>query len=183
MLLLHGEQYLELLQPLQTSANLQIKTDIVDITQKGKNTVVVIGVTLIDEDSKKKTSYAEATIFLRGARPSKSGNYLSVPAQVLLPAFPKCSIDPMSVTLSFRLGLRQRYISFVWSYPNITFRVHSNTLLIMVLASLWFTLIEQSERLHSPSRITLQLYIVTSMKPYTEEQNNFSLWWIIMGTA
>ena len=71
MLLLHGEQYLELQGPVPTSATVAIKSSVVDIQRKGKATVVVMGISVSDAKAQKPIAYAEATIFLRGARPKE----------------------------------------------------------------------------------------------------------------
>ena len=74
MLLLHGEQYLELQGPVPTSATVAIKSSVVDIQRKGKATVVVMGISVSDAKAQQPIAYAEATIFLRGARPKEQAN-------------------------------------------------------------------------------------------------------------
>jgi acyl dehydratase len=67
MLLLHGEQYLELGAPFPPAAALRTTPRILDIQDKGKAAVVVIATTSVDEASGAEVAYNEITTFLRGA--------------------------------------------------------------------------------------------------------------------
>lgn len=64
MMLLHGEQYLELTKPIPTSGKLTSQGKIVDILDKGKGAVVIIGITTRDA-SGSQVCYNEMTVFIR----------------------------------------------------------------------------------------------------------------------
>lgn len=65
MMLLHGEQYLELHKPIPTSGKLTSHARIVDILDKGKAASVIIGVETVDSTGA-KILYNESTLFIRG---------------------------------------------------------------------------------------------------------------------
>lgn len=67
MLLLHGEQYLELKQPLPSSGELLTRTKIIDVLDKGKAAVVVVGMTTTDAVTGSVILENETTVFLRGS--------------------------------------------------------------------------------------------------------------------
>ena len=67
MLLLHGEQYLELQGQLPSTGTLTSKPKILDIQDKGKAAVVVIEITSVDKDSGAVVAINETTSFIRGA--------------------------------------------------------------------------------------------------------------------
>ena len=67
MMLLHGEQYLEIKNPLPTSCELVNEGKIVDILDKGKGAVVVVGVTSKDKTGK-VLCYNEYSNFIRGIK-------------------------------------------------------------------------------------------------------------------
>jgi multifunctional beta-oxidation protein len=68
MMLLHGEQYLEILQyPIPTSATLISYPKLIEVVDKGKSAIVVSGVTTIVKETGKPLFYNESTIFLRGS--------------------------------------------------------------------------------------------------------------------
>ena len=65
MMLLHGEQYLEVHKPIPQSGKLVSKARVVDILDKGKAAAVIIGVDTMDA-SGNKLFYSESTLFIRG---------------------------------------------------------------------------------------------------------------------
>ncbi|KAJ3093174.1 hypothetical protein HK102_003582 [Quaeritorhiza haematococci] len=65
MMLLHGEQYLEIKKPLPTSGKLISKGRVVDILDKGKAAAVILGVTTKDEAGN-VVCENESTLFIRG---------------------------------------------------------------------------------------------------------------------
>lgn len=69
MMLLHGEQYLEIIRPFPTSGKLTSTPYVVDILDKGKGCVVTIGVKTTDEEGN-DICVNEFTMFIRG-----SGNF------------------------------------------------------------------------------------------------------------
>lgn len=66
MKLLHGEQYLELHGPIPTSNTLKVQGRIIEMIDKGKSAIVVMGVDIKDQDNK-LLAEAQSTIFIRGA--------------------------------------------------------------------------------------------------------------------
>ncbi|KAF9304276.1 hypothetical protein BGZ74_001971, partial [Mortierella antarctica] len=69
MMLLHGEQYLEIIKPFPTQGKLTSTPYVVDILDKGKGCVVTIGVKTTDENGD-DICVNEFTMFIRG-----SGNF------------------------------------------------------------------------------------------------------------
>ncbi|KAF8929844.1 hypothetical protein BGZ52_001751, partial [Haplosporangium bisporale] len=69
MMLLHGEQYLEIIKPFPTHGKLTSTPYVVDILDKGKGCVVTIGVKTTDENGE-DICVNEFTMFIRG-----SGNF------------------------------------------------------------------------------------------------------------
>jgi multifunctional beta-oxidation protein len=68
MMLLHGEQYLEVRQfPIPTSAKLISKVHLIDVIDKGKSGIVIQGATTVDANTGKDVFYNESTIFVRGS--------------------------------------------------------------------------------------------------------------------
>lgn len=67
MLLLHGEQYLELHQPIPTAGKLRTEVRVIDVLDKGSAALVVLGLTSRDADSGVIVLENEASIFLRGS--------------------------------------------------------------------------------------------------------------------
>ncbi|KAL9112900.1 MAG: hypothetical protein Q9187_007705, partial [Circinaria calcarea] len=79
MMLLHGEQYLELRKfPIPTSAKLISYPKLIEVIDKGNAAVVVSGTITKDATSGDEIFYNESTIFVRGSGgfggPSKGGN-------------------------------------------------------------------------------------------------------------
>ncbi|KAF9146338.1 hypothetical protein BGX30_001352 [Mortierella sp. GBA39] len=66
MMLLHGEQYLEIIRPFPTSGKLTSTPYVVDILDKGKGCVVTIGVKTTDEEGN-DICVNEFTMFIRGS--------------------------------------------------------------------------------------------------------------------
>lgn len=68
MMLLHGEQYLEIRQfPIPTEADLVCYPKLVEVVDKGSAGVVVQGATTKDKRTGKDVFYTESTVFLRGS--------------------------------------------------------------------------------------------------------------------
>lgn len=68
MMLLHGEQYLEILKyPIPTEASLVCEPSLVDVMDKGAAGVVVQGCTTKDAATGEPLFYQESTVFIRGA--------------------------------------------------------------------------------------------------------------------
>lgn len=68
MMLLHGEQYLEIRQfPIPTEAKLISKVHLIDVIDKGKSGIVIQGATTTDANTGKDVFYNESTIFVRGS--------------------------------------------------------------------------------------------------------------------
>lgn len=66
--MLHGEQYLELMQlPIPTSATLVSETRVLEAVDKGAAAVVRTSITSIDQATNRKVFYNEVTTFLRGS--------------------------------------------------------------------------------------------------------------------
>ncbi|KAL1918369.1 uncharacterized protein VTP21DRAFT_3029 [Calcarisporiella thermophila] len=66
MMFLHGEQYIELHKSYGTGGKLTTSSKIIDILDKGKGAVVIVGTTSKDE-SGDVVCYNEVTIFVRGS--------------------------------------------------------------------------------------------------------------------
>ncbi|KAI9692854.1 MAG: bifunctional hydroxyacyl-CoA dehydrogenase/enoyl-CoA hydratase fox2 [Bathelium mastoideum] len=68
MMLLHGEQYLEIRQfPIPTQANLVSYPHLVEVLDKGNAGLVVTGSVTRDANTGKDVFYNESTVFIRGA--------------------------------------------------------------------------------------------------------------------
>ena len=67
MLLLHGEQYLELKHPLPRAGQLKTTTRIIDVLDKGKAALIVVGMTTTDATNGTVIAENETTVFLRGS--------------------------------------------------------------------------------------------------------------------
>jgi multifunctional beta-oxidation protein len=67
MMLLHGEQYLEIKKyPLPTSGKLVSKARLLEVVDKGSAAILKNGVTTVNAETGEEVFYNEATIFLRG---------------------------------------------------------------------------------------------------------------------
>lgn len=68
MMLLHGEQYLEIRSfPIPTEADLICYPKLIEVVDKGNAAVVVTGSTTKDKKSGKEIFYGESTAFIRGS--------------------------------------------------------------------------------------------------------------------
>ena len=68
MMLLHGEQYLEIRSfPIPTEATLTSYPKLVEVVDKGNAAVVVTGSTTKDKKTGKDVFYNESTAFIRGS--------------------------------------------------------------------------------------------------------------------
>jgi multifunctional beta-oxidation protein len=68
MMLLHGEQYLEIRQfPIPTSATLISYPRLIEVVDKGAAAIVKSGITTVDKATGKDVFYNEMTVFLRGS--------------------------------------------------------------------------------------------------------------------
>lgn len=67
-MLLHGEQYLEIVKPIPTSGEVSSNLQILQISTKGSGSTVVIQVSTKDQDGQ-LICINEGTLFLRGASP------------------------------------------------------------------------------------------------------------------
>lgn len=67
MMLLHGEQYLEVRkQPLPTAATLVSYPKLLEVVDKGSAAIVRSGVTTVDKATGQDVFYNEMVVFLRG---------------------------------------------------------------------------------------------------------------------
>merc|ERR1719311_1699341 len=68
MMLLHGEQYLEIKQwPIPTEGTLVTYPGLVDVVDKGNAGIVVQKTTTVDKNTGKEVFYNESTVFVRGS--------------------------------------------------------------------------------------------------------------------
>ncbi|KAI9761100.1 MAG: bifunctional hydroxyacyl-CoA dehydrogenase/enoyl-CoA hydratase fox2 [Chaenotheca gracillima] len=68
MMLLHGEQYLEILStPIPTSGTLISSPKLVEVVDKGNAAIVVTGTTTTDASTGRPLFYNEASVFIRGS--------------------------------------------------------------------------------------------------------------------
>ncbi|KAI9795092.1 MAG: bifunctional hydroxyacyl-CoA dehydrogenase/enoyl-CoA hydratase fox2 [Peltula sp. TS41687] len=68
MMLLHGEQYLEIRSfPLPTSGKLISTPRLLDVIDKGTAAIVIVGTSTVDASTGKEIFYNESTIFIRGS--------------------------------------------------------------------------------------------------------------------
>src|SRR5271156_1345120 len=68
MMLLHGEQFLEIKKfPIPTSATLITEAKVIDILDKGKAASVTIGTTTKDKSTGEVIFENQATVFIRGS--------------------------------------------------------------------------------------------------------------------
>lgn len=68
MMLLHGEQYLEVRKyPLPTAARLVSRGRLLEVVDKGSASIVKNGITTVNADTGEEVFYNEMTVFLRGA--------------------------------------------------------------------------------------------------------------------
>jgi len=68
MMLLHGEQFLEIRQfPIPTSGKLVSRVKLLDVVDKGKSGIIVTGSTTKNANTGEEVFYNESTIVVRGA--------------------------------------------------------------------------------------------------------------------
>lgn len=68
MMLLHGEQYLEIRKfPIPTSANLISYPKLIEVIDKGKSAIVISGITTREARTGEDVFYNESSLFLRGS--------------------------------------------------------------------------------------------------------------------
>ncbi|PNP38668.1 hypothetical protein TGAMA5MH_09394 [Trichoderma gamsii] len=68
MMLLHGEQYLEIRKfPLPTSGRLLSRGKLLEVIDKGSASIVKTGITTVNAENGEDVFYNEMTVFLRGA--------------------------------------------------------------------------------------------------------------------
>jgi multifunctional beta-oxidation protein len=67
MMLLHGEQYLEIKKyPIPTSARLISRGKLLEVVDKGSAAIVKNGITTVNAETGEELFYNETTVFLRG---------------------------------------------------------------------------------------------------------------------
>jgi multifunctional beta-oxidation protein len=67
MMLLHGEQYLEIKKyPIPTSGRLMSYGKLLEVVDKGNAAIVRTGITTVNAQTKEPVFYNESTVFLRG---------------------------------------------------------------------------------------------------------------------
>jgi len=66
MMLLHGEQYLELRGPIPTAATLTSSAHISNIYDKGRGALVLVDVTTVDKVTGKEVCFNQLSLFIRG---------------------------------------------------------------------------------------------------------------------
>lgn len=68
MMLLHGEQYLEILSyPIPTSGTLVSYAKLLEVVDKGNAAIVKSGITTVNKETGKPLFYNESTVFIRGS--------------------------------------------------------------------------------------------------------------------
>lgn len=68
MMLLHGEQYLEIRKfPLPTSGVLESRGELVEVVDKGNAAVVRSALTTVDKETGEDVFYSEMVVFVRGS--------------------------------------------------------------------------------------------------------------------
>jgi acyl dehydratase len=68
MSLLHGEEWIEFLKPLPTSGSVQYQSEIVDIEDKGKGTVICIQIRVWSKEDNSLLSVITCNLFVRGLK-------------------------------------------------------------------------------------------------------------------
>jgi hypothetical protein len=67
MMLLHGEQYLELKKPLPTSGSAKITGKLLEVLDKGKAAAVTVQTEMFDKESGELLAVNSGTVFIRGS--------------------------------------------------------------------------------------------------------------------
>jgi len=88
MMLLHGEQYCEFIAPFPKDEKIQFTTEIVELEDKGKGTVICIQTQIFTPSDKKVLAITHSNLFIRGLKAGgyKSSGFLK---KVVLPSVPK----------------------------------------------------------------------------------------------
>ena len=67
MMLLHGEQYLELKKPLPISGTVTINSKLLEVLDKGKAAAVTVQTETVDKESGEVLAVNSSTSFIRGS--------------------------------------------------------------------------------------------------------------------
>lgn len=67
MLLLHGEQYFELHRPFPAAGTVSTTTEVIDVLDKGKAALIVLGLTTRDDATGEVLARNEVSSFIRGS--------------------------------------------------------------------------------------------------------------------
>jgi len=67
MLLLHGEQYLELSKPFPSCGEVTTTARVIDVLDKGKAALLVLGMTTSDAATGDVIAENETTVYIRGS--------------------------------------------------------------------------------------------------------------------
>ena len=68
MSLLHGEEWVEILKPIPTSGTLLYESEIADLEDKGKGTVICIQVRIYNKEDKSLLAIVTSNLFVRGLK-------------------------------------------------------------------------------------------------------------------
>lgn len=93
MKLLHGEQYLEIVNPIPTSGKVNSTIQVLDVTQKGTAGSTVVTQLVTKDASDKVICINETTLFVKGTRPKEGVSTASTK---------RCDLAKLSVSLPSR---------------------------------------------------------------------------------